>query len=210
MFPQLPSRKLWSSRGMRSFGASFRAGTQRPIGKPAILRSVWFPGCGPLLEAEAEQAPRSWRTVPALRLSASESPTLCSGESHSRRQRVPLSMAKSPTLSRREWDTQPLRLLPSAAESGILSRRDSYPQPLRVPLLPQCSRSDRSGWSISRPTHAPERGTSGWRRSTSRWGRGSGQRRRGAGTGPPSRGQLNRPARASGPTRHHPKPSQSA
>jgi hypothetical protein len=130
--------------------------------------------------------------VPALRLSAAECPTLCPGESHSQRQRVPLSMAKTPTLSRRGWDTQPQRLPLSATEGGTLSRRDSHPQPLRVPLLPQCSRSDSFRWVLSRPTNAPERGTSAWRRSTGRSERGAGRQGRGAGAGTTSQGALGR------------------
>jgi hypothetical protein len=55
----LRSRRDLGKRSIAFLWSEFRVEAQRPIGKPAILRSVRFPGRGPLLEAEAEQAPGS-------------------------------------------------------------------------------------------------------------------------------------------------------
>jgi hypothetical protein len=151
----------------RPRGLRRRTFSSEPIG-PVYFGLAGFQAEARPFEPSPSQLRGACRTVPALRLSASEGPTLCPGESHSPRLRVPLSTAEGPTPSRRDSHSQPQRVGYSAAETPTLCCRESYPLPSSVPLLPQCSRSDRSGPTISRPTSAPERAASLWRRPVSR------------------------------------------
>ncbi len=117
MLPVIPGTSL---RFVVPRSDRLRSVRQRPGVYPLYFGPAGFQAVARSSSRARVRAAGLRRTVPALRLSASESPTLCRGGSHSQRQRVPLSAAETPTLSRREWDTQPLRLPLSVAESPTL------------------------------------------------------------------------------------------